>query len=298
MQIRKAERKKAKLKMAISGPTGSGKTLSALLIAYGITGDWSKIAVIDTENNSADLYAHLGEYSVISLEPPFTTERYIQAIQMAESAGFEFAIIDSTTHEWKAILEAVDNITQNSNSKNAFSTGWKKMTPEHDRFMNTMLQSKMHIIATMRSKQEYTIVEENGKKVPVKLGLAPVQRDGVEYEFTVHLDMSQTNHAVALKDRTGLFAEQMPFKPTTETGQRILEWCETGVDAEALLKQEVADAIAKLANCEDPDEMTMLKGTLSPQVVRHPDFQEAGKKRYEEIVNKSQDRPITPLIGQ
>lgn len=290
MALRKATRQKAKIRLAISGPSGAGKTMSSLLIAYGLCGDWDKIAVIDTENNSADLYAHLGDYNVLPIEPPFTTEKYIKAIAECETAQMEVIIIDSASHEWQGqggILESVDNFTASSTSKNAFSTGWKEMTPKHNRFMNAMLHSKCHVIACLRSKQDYQLVEENGKKVPKKMGLNPIQRDGVEYEFTVHLDMSMNNHATALKDRTGLYKDNMPFKPTTETGEQIREWCENGVDPSEMVK----DAISKLDKCDTIEELTLLKETLPTYVLDNGEFKTAGIKRFNAINNAK--KPLT-----
>jgi len=114
MHLQKASRKKAKIKLCIQGPSGSGKTYSALLLAYGLCNDWSKIAVIDTENYSAELYSHLGEYNVIQLEAPFTPENYIKAIQLCEQSGIQVIILDSITHEWEHILEAHASLTGNS----------------------------------------------------------------------------------------------------------------------------------------------------------------------------------------
>ena len=125
MEIRKAQRKQAKIKLALQGVSGSGKTMSALLLASGMT-DWSKIAVIDTENHSADLYAHLGEYNVLQLSKPFTLERYIKAIETCEDAGMELIIIDSITHEWDGsggILNLHGSMTGNS------FTNWNKLHP-------------------------------------------------------------------------------------------------------------------------------------------------------------------------
>lgn len=229
MQIRKAERKKAKLRLGISAPSGAGKTYSSLLIAYGITGDWSKIVLIDTENGSGDLYADLGDYLVLPLEAPFTPERYVQAIKLAEREG-ECIIIDSLSHAWAGsggALELVD--TMMAGQKNKF-TAWREVTPMHNSLVEAMLQSKSHIIATMRAKTEYILEEDDkGRKVPKKIGLAPIQRDGMEYEFTVMLDLSIQHVATATKDRTRIFDGQY-FKPSIETGAKLLEWLETGVE--------------------------------------------------------------------
>ncbi|GAB7057390.1 hypothetical protein JCM16163A_41390 [Paenibacillus sp. YK5] len=239
MKIRKAERKKAKLRLGISAPSGAGKTYGSLLIAYGITGDWEKIGMIDTENGSGDLYAHLGEYLVLPLEAPYTPDRYVKAIKAFEESGVEVIIIDSLTHAWSGVggaLEIVD--TMMAGQKNKF-TAWREVTPKHNALVEAMLQSKCHIIATMRAKTEYVLEEENGKKVPKKIGLAPIQRDGMEYEFTVMFDISHQHIASASKDRTGLFDGQY-FKADTDTGKILLEWLETGAE---VVKSDTLEAI-------------------------------------------------------
>ncbi len=225
--FRKAERRKAKARVGIAGPAGSGKTYSALKIAFGLGG---KIAMIDTENGSGDLYAHLGDYDVLTLTAPFTPEKYIEGIKAAEAAGYDVLIIDSLSHAWAGeggLLDAQGKIADSSGNS---WTAWRKVTPRHNLLVETILQSKLHIIATMRSKMEYAQTEENGKKVVKKLGLAPIQRDGMEYEFTVFMDLSQEHLATATKDRTGLFDGQY-FTPDESTGGRLLAWLEMGVDA-------------------------------------------------------------------
>src|SRR3954469_21700973 len=103
MQLQQASRKNAKIKMALQGPSGSGKTYSALLIAFGLCNNWNKIAVIDTENHSSELYAHLGNYQVLHLDAPFNPERYVEAIRTCERAAMEVIMIDSISHEWEGI---------------------------------------------------------------------------------------------------------------------------------------------------------------------------------------------------
>ena len=142
MKLQIANRQKVKMKMALQGPSGSGKTFSALLLAFGFCGDWSKIAVIDSENNSSALYADLGKFMVLSLEAPFTPERYIEAINVCEAAAMKVIIIDSISHEWEGaggILETHSNMTGNS------YTNWSKLTPRHNSFVQQILQSSVHI---------------------------------------------------------------------------------------------------------------------------------------------------------
>lgn len=150
MQLQEASRKNVKIKMALQGPSGSGKTYGALLLAYGLCGDWRKIGLIDTENHSSELFSHLGKFRVCHLESPFTPERYIDAIQLCESQGMEVTIVDSISHEWEGIggmLEVHSAMMGNS------YTNWASITPRHNAFVQHFLQSPMHIIGCIRSNR-------------------------------------------------------------------------------------------------------------------------------------------------
>jgi hypothetical protein len=232
MQLQQASRRKAKIKLGLQSPSGGGKTMSALLIAYGLCGDWSKVAVIDTENRSADLYADLGPFKTLSLEPPYTPERYMEGIDICLEAGIEVIVIDSTSQEWDNILAYHSSL-----SGNGF-TNWGKVLPRHDAFVNKILQSNAHFICTIRSKTDYVLSEKNGKQVPEKVGLKGVQRDNLEYEFTVVLELSMAHLAKTSKDRTGLFAGKPEFIPTAETGRAIREWCDQGDEPPAPITYE------------------------------------------------------------
>jgi hypothetical protein len=227
MQLEFATRKKAKIKMALQGPSGGGKTYSALLIAYGLCNDWEKIGVIDTENGSSNLYAHLGPFKVMTLMAPFTPEKYSQALSICIKHGLEVIIIDSISHEWEGsggILDAHAAMAGNS------FTNWSKVTPRHNAFIQSIMQAPAHIISTLRTKQDYVLSEKNGKMVPEKVGLKSIQRDGTDYEFTLVFDLDSKNNAVASKDRTGLFFGKPEFKISVETGREILDWCNEGAD--------------------------------------------------------------------
>lgn len=230
MAFKKAERKQVKLKIGISAPSGAGKTYSALLIAHGIEEDWDKIAVIDTENGSAELYSNLGGYSVQTITPPFTPQKYIDAIKEAEMSGFKVLIIDSLSHAWTGeggLLDMQDKATKASKSGNSY-TAWREITPLHNKLVDTILQSDMDIIVTTRAKAEYVVTEENGKKNIKKVGLAPIFRDGLEYELTTFFDMTQEHIATASKDRTSVFTGS--FIPTEDTGKMFNEWRNAGVE--------------------------------------------------------------------
>ena len=231
MQLRKSEKKQAKIRLAIQGSSGSGKTMSSLKLAYGITNDWSKIAIIDSESGSADLYASLGSYLVLPLEPPYSPERYIQAIEVCEAApNIEVIIIDSISHCWDFLLQYHSGLQGNS------FTNWSKVTPRQNLFIQKLLQCKHHVIATMRTKQDYVLNLKNGKHVPEKVGLKSIQRDGVDYEFTTVFDLDLQHHCKASKDRTSLFMDKPEFIITEETGKQILEWTMQGTTLEEVKK--------------------------------------------------------------
>jgi hypothetical protein len=220
MEIRKSERKNAKIKLALQGSAGSGKTYSSLLLAKGLLGgDFTKTAIIDTEHGSGDLYAHLGNYNVVSLEPPFSPEVYIQAIDLCEKSGMEVIIIDSISHCWDYLLDVHSNMPGNS------FTNWAKITPRQNDFINRILRSKAHVISTMRVKQDYVLNQKNGKFVPEKVGLKAIQRNDLDYEFTIVFDVDSAHNAKVSKDRTGLFIDKPEFVINASTGRRINEWC-------------------------------------------------------------------------
>ncbi len=250
IEIRKAERVKSKLRLGLAGPSGSGKTMSALKVANGIGGP---VCLIDTERGSGDLYANLYDYSVITLEPPFKPDTLIEAIHAAEKSGFNVIIIDSLSHFWSdegGILDQADKM-QNS-GKNRF-TLWADLTPQHRRLVNALLNSPKHIIGTMRSKQEYAMeTDDKGKNSVKKLGLAPVQREGMEYEFTVFFDISQDHYAKTTKDRTNMFKDEV-FIMDEATGKRLSEWLNEGKDDINALKREVLGQLERLEIPLPPD---------------------------------------------
>lgn len=222
MQLQKAERKQALIKLGLQGPSGSGKTYGSLMLARGLVGNWSHIAVIDTENNSSHLYSHLGTYNVLSLNEPYSPERFIEAIETCEKAGMKVIIIDGISAEWEGLGGVLD--IHSNMAGNSF-TNWNRITPRHNAFVQKMLQSQCHIIATIRSKQDYVLNDKNGKLVPEKVGLKGITRDGMDYEFTIVLDLDIKHQATASKDRTGLFTNPLPFTITEQTGNRIKIWC-------------------------------------------------------------------------
>ena len=236
MKLQKAERHQVKLRIGLSGPSGFGKTYSALLLAYGITGDWNKIALIDTENKSASLYSHLGDYNVVSLEEPFAPERYLKAIKLCEDSEIELIIIDSISHEWQGkggCLEAHEQLGGRFQD-------WAKITPRHNSFIDAIIQSKCHIITTTRSKVDYSLDKDsNGKTKVMKLGTKSITREGFEYELTVNFEFLNDKHLVqASKDRTELFSGKPEFIINSATGKKLIEWCSQGISIERI-KEEI-----------------------------------------------------------
>ena len=240
--MQKAERRKVKMKCLLAGPSGSGKTYSALLLAYGLSGEWDKIAVVDSEGESSHLYAHLGPYNVVSIKAPFTPEKYSSAIALCVEENMEVIIIDSTTHMWTCLLEIHSMMQGNS------FTNWGKITPRNDSFMQKMLQCPCHIVATTRTKQDYILGEKNGKTVPEKVGLKAIQREGLEYEFTVVFDVDINHVAKSSKDRTGLFINAEPSALSVETGIALKNWCNSGIE---FTPKEVLNRIQECKTVKD-----------------------------------------------
>jgi len=244
----KAERRKSKLRLAIAGPAGSGKTYSALQIAFGIGG---KIALIDTERGSAELYSHLGAYDVCTVEAPFEPSKYVAAIKEAEKLGYDIIITDSLSHAWSGTGGLLDTHGKIADRGGNSWTAWRKITPQHNELVEAMLQSTSHIIATMRSKMEYSQSEENGKKTVKKIGLAPVQREGLEYEFTVFFDIDINHVSTASKDRTSLFDNKY-FTPSQETGIILINWLNNAPDAVPLPKSTPATKVNPAPSANSP----------------------------------------------
>jgi AAA domain len=262
MAFTKAVRKKARLRLAIQGPSGSGKTHGALKIAQGLGGN---IAVIDTEKGSASIYANWADFDVMDLDPPYTPEAFIKAMKDAEQGGYNVLIIDSATHEWSGVggcLELVDEIARARYKGNSWSA-WNDVTPRHRAFIDAITRSPMHVIVTMRSKTETAQVEENGRKKVVKLGMKAEQREGLEYEFSLVLDLVHDGHyAQASKDRTGLFVDKDPRVIDESVGADLLAWLESGATPviETLSEQQIADHKAAIESAADMEALRKAYG--------------------------------------
>ncbi len=231
IQFRKATKTQAKLRLAIVGPAGAGKTFSSLSVAQQL-GD--KIAVIDTERGSASKYAD--EFSFDSLElESFEPENYVEAIKAAELSGYDVVIIDSLSHAWVGkggALEQANNETLKQRTPNSY-TAWRNVTPRHNAMIDAIVGCKCHVIATMRSKTEYVQEKDDrGKTTIRKVGLAPIQRDGAEYEFDVVGDIDQDNNFVVTKTRCSKLSGKVFNKPGRELGDALRAWLSDGHPAQ------------------------------------------------------------------
>ncbi|MGV1011359.1 MAG: AAA family ATPase [Flavobacterium sp.] len=272
MKLHIAQRNQVKLRLGLSGASGFGKTYSALILAYGITEDWSKIAIIDTENGSASLYSHLGGYNVLTLNEPYTPERYIQAIETCELSNIEVIIIDSISHEWNGKGGCLE-IHESLGGK--FSD-WAKVSPRHQTFIDKILNSSCHIVTTVRRKIDYSMeTDMSGKSKVIKHGTKEVTREGFEYELTANFELINDKHLVkASKDRTGLFMDFPEFIISTQTGKKLIEWCNSGIsikDVKLEIKQ--AESLEDLKNIYE--KYPSLKKSTHPLIM----------ERKEEIEN-------------
>lgn len=281
--LRKATRKKAKIRLGLSAVSGGGKTYSALLIAKGICGDWGKVAIIDSENGSGDLYAHLGDYNVLPLSAPFTPERYIESIKACEKAGMEVIIIDSISHEWNGkggCLEIVESLGGKYQD-------WAKVTPRHQAFLDAITQSSCHVITTVRRKQDYEMSKDNNGKTKVeKKGLSEVTREGFEYELTINLDIELNHYATASKDRTGLFMGKPGFIPDEKTGELIAQWCEQGEEDFDIARPGGAWH-NKVQECTTQKQLVELYNLNKADVDSNPMLQQLISTRRNEINGKN-----------
>ena len=227
--FKKAVKHDAKLRLALCGPSGSGKTYTALSIASGLGGP---IAHVDTEHGSASKYADIFEFDV--LEPTeFDPRRLIETIGDAVNAGYRVFIVDSLSHYWMGKggeLEMVDSAAKR-NQGNSFAA-WKHVTPVHNQLIDTIISAPLHIIATLRTKTEWVVEKDDkGKSVPRKIGIAPIMRDGIEYEFDVCGDLDQDNTLTVSKSRCPALAGKVINQPGKQMAEDLKRWLSSGVPA-------------------------------------------------------------------
>lgn len=234
MPFQKAVRSQIKLRMSIAGPSGSGKTWTALTLATALAGE-KGVAVIDTERGSASKYADVFSFDVIELYT-YHPDLFVQAIHEAEEGGYGVLVIDSLSHAWNGtggLLEIVDTIAARKYQKNTFAA-WKDATPIQNVLIDALTKTPLHLIVTMRSKQEYALEkdERTGKTQPKKLGMAPIQRDGMEYEMDIAVDMDIDNTMIVQKSRCSALSGQVFSKPGKQVATLLHTWLTDGSPVE------------------------------------------------------------------
>ena len=299
--FQKAIKQEAKLRLAIAGPSGSGKTYTALAIAQYLTD--KPVALVDTEHGSASKYADIFSFDVMNLEPPFHPDRIIEAIRDAQAAGYGAIIQDSMSHIWNGtggILEIVDDIAARSNSKNTFAA-WKQGTPIYNHLIDSIIQSDIHVIATMRSKQDYIMTEreKDGRKyqTPEKVGMAPIQRDGFEYEFDIMLTLDSENSATVTKTRCSALQGGFFRKPGQEIAQIMREW----LSGEKPKEMTFADACAMTSPTgaifgdASDSQLSAMETNTSTRIT--PNMKKAARIILEERLRVKTQHPAGPDVG-
>ena len=230
--FQRATKTQAKLRMALDGPAGSGKTFTGLIAATALR-NGGKIAVIDTEHGSASKYADMFEFDVLQLSN-FHPQHYIDGITAAEEAGYSVILVDSLSHAWEGeggVLQLHEEATKRQRTENSY-TAWRDVTPIHRDLVEAILQSKCHVIATMRSKMDYVQTKgDDGRTTIKKVGMAPVQRAGMEYEFDIVADLDVDHNMVISKTRCFSIADQVVSKPTAAWFGAIKSWLGEGAPA-------------------------------------------------------------------
>lgn len=283
-----AVRSKQKLRLLLEGASGSGKTYSALLIAKSLAQkENKKVAFIDTEFGSASLYAGKFEFDTLELKPPFTPEKYIEAIQAASSSKeYGVLIVDSISHEWSGEGGCLDIQSKLGGTFN----DWKKVTPRHQAFINAILKANIHIIGCARTKSDYVMEEgtnKSGKTTtkPVKVGTKTEQREGLEFEFTTIFRLNQNHVASVSKDRTSLF-ETKDEVITEETGEVLYKWLTTGEDVISSASIDDSEYYLTLDAIEDMDMLKQFYQESKELVGDKKAFYNAVIKRQKELKQK------------
>lgn len=240
LQFKKAEKSQAKARIALSGPAGAGKTYTALKIATAMC---KKVAVIDTEHGSASKYADEFDFDVLELQR-FSPLDYVEAIKAAQAAGYDGLVIDSASHEWNGhggCLELVELAAKKS--KGNSYVAWRDVTPLHNQFIEALHDAKMHLVTTYRSKMDYLQTEDgSGKRTIQKVGMAPITREGAEYEHDIVGEMDLEHNMIVTKSRCRALADSVHRRPGDEFAKAVLAWLSDGSPAKTETAPEVPEA--------------------------------------------------------
>lgn len=295
MAFKKAVKKKMLGRLALCGPTGSGKTYSALRIGAGMLPEGGTMAVIDSERRSASKYADKFDFDVTELENHSPRE-YVREIKAAAAAGYSVLVIDSLSHAWigkDGALEQVDQIAKRTQSHNSFAA-WRDVTPQHNELVDAILNFPGHVIATMRSKMAYVMEKDGGTKTNIrKVGMEPVQREGIEYEFDVVGDMNLDNSLVITKTRCPGFKGLIQHEPGEEFGKAFLEWLNAG-------KDPVAYANEGAAKCTTVEQLSALRREMEENGLFTGEAREILLKRHRELTEwanpVAQEKPLAETL--
>jgi hypothetical protein len=258
MAFKKATKKNAKLRLALFGVSGSGKSFSALRIATGLAGKNGKIAFIDTERGSASKYADRFDFDVCEIDKPTINN---VKVQIEQANGYDVLIIDSLTHAWLELLQEVEQVARTKFGGNTWSA-WSEGTPKQMSLINSILDFKGHVIVTMRAETNWTTTtNDKGKVVPVRIGEAPKQGKGIEYEFDMLMQLSQDHNAVVIKDRTGKYQDECIEMPDEKFGKDLAEWLNDGVIVKPK-KQDLTEISMDISKCNTTEELLILYNSL------------------------------------
>jgi DNA polymerase III delta prime subunit len=241
--FQKAERSKSKLRMALVGPSGSGKTYTALAIASEL-GD--RVALIDTEHKSSQKYAAVNggdgwDFDYVCLDGDFSPDRYVEIIKAAEKEGYDVLIIDSLSHAWAGTSGALEMATDaTARMKGNKWAAWRDVTPRHNALVDRIIQSPMHVIATMRTKTEWIVEQEGGRSTPKKIGLTPIQREGIDYEFDIVADLDHNHSLIVEKTRCKALDGKVFKNPGKDVAEVIKGWLNLGAPAEVRFEKPTA----------------------------------------------------------
>lgn len=295
--VKKAVREKIYTKIALMAPSGGGKTYGALRLATGMvqeiekeTGKKAKILMGNTEQKRGYYYADEFSYDIVDIDAPHNPEKYVDLINFAVENGYDVLIIDSSSHEWEGKGGCLDLQNQAGGNYQA----WSKVTPRHQKFIDAIAESPIHIIATMRGKDQYetTKDEKTGKMSVQKLGVGAKQRDGFEYEFTCTFLIDQkTNTSEIQKDNTHIFENQGATILTEKHGAQIIQWANSGKEPESKYdykkaQKEIIDLATELGGSKDPKVKAAtidILGEANPMNCNNKDLLEASLQALREL---------------
>lgn len=247
-QVKKAKREKIYTKIALMAPSGGGKTYGALRLATGMaeeikrdTGKEARILMANTESKRGYYYANEFNYDIVDIDAPHNPEKYVELIEFAVSEGYDILIIDSSSHEW----EGKGGCLELQQQAGGTYQSWARVTPRHNKFISAIADSQIHIIATMRGKDQYEMEKDDkGRTTVTKLGVGAKQRDGFEYEFTCTFLIDQkTNMATAQKDNTHIFENETATLLSEAYGQKIIQWANSGEGYTPVVRKEEEEPV-------------------------------------------------------